>query len=451
MLAIFFIALVIPGSLTIGSLTVNPSRIVLLIVFVPLFMRWLTGRAGRITPADIGVLLYCLWVALSLFVLLGLQRIPSAGIQLVEMFGGYLVGRILVRSSEDYRTFVRYFFYALVFLSPFVWAEFMTGSSPLRRIADAFLTVDEINENTKPRLGFWNRAQGPFDHAILLGLFCSLGLANLYYVYDDLFVKRLSRVSLTLAMIFMTLSSAPLISSGLQLMMIIWDRLFAFLRARWFILILLGLTTLGILQVALPGGLLTFIFDHFLLIPETGYDRLEQLHWGTLSVMNHPFFGASDWVRPYYLGYGAIDNFWLGTAVRSGLPSLLLLWFAIAMNVLGILTASDLDPVAQRYRRGYIIPLTGLLMVLTSVSIWGPVSTFVLTYLGAGAWFYVRPQETVPAFGRPPVRADPPPGVTTPVERPATVRRPAAGRSPRPPAKPGSGGSRYRPPRRPPE
>ncbi len=144
MLAIFFIALVIPGSVTIGSLTVNPSRIVLLIVFVPLFLRWFTGKAGRIAPADIGVLLYCFWVALSLFVLFGLRRIPSAGIQFVEMFGGYLVGRTLIRNSEDYRTFVRYFFYALVFLFPFALVEFVTGSSPLRRISNAFLTVEEM-------------------------------------------------------------------------------------------------------------------------------------------------------------------------------------------------------------------------------------------------------------------------------------------------------------------
>jgi hypothetical protein len=443
MLAIFFVALVIPGSLAIGSLTVNPSRIVLLIVFVPLFLRWFSGKAGRITPADVGVLSYCLWVALSLFVLFGLRRIPSAGIQFVEMFGGYLIGRTLVRNSEDYRTFIRYFFYTLVFLSPFALTEFITGSSPIRSFANALLTVDEMNTNLQPRLGFLNRAQGPFAHALLLGLFCSMGLANLYYVYDDWFVKRLSRVALALAMIFMTLSSAPLISSGLQLMMIIWDCFFAFLRARWLILILLGLTILVILQVALPDGLLTFIFDHVLLMPQTGYARIEQLHWGTLSVMNHPFFGAEDWVRPYYLGFGSIDNFWLATAIRYGLPSLLLLWFAIAMNVLGILTATGLDPVAQRYRHGYIIPLTGLLMVLATVAIWGPVSTFVLTYFGAGAWFYVRPQEIVPALGRRPVLADPPPGVT-PMEHPATVRRPAPGRSTRPQVKPGSS-------RRPPE
>ncbi len=281
-------------------------------------------------------------------------------------------------------------------------------------------------------------------------MFCSLGVSNLYYVYDDLFLKRLSRVGLSLAMIFMSLSSSPLISAGLQLMMITWDRLFAFLRARWFLLILLGLTTLGTLQLVLPGGLLPFIFDHFLLMPQTGYGRLEQLYWGSLSVMNHPFFGASDWVRPYYLGFGSIDNFWLGTAVRSGLPSLLLLWFAIAANVLGILAADDLDPVAQRYRRGYIIALTGLLLVLASVSIWGPVSTFVLTYFGAGAWFYVR-QEPVPAPGRRPARDDPPPGGTSPGGRPVAARRPAAGRPAGVPAGPGSAGARYRPPRRPPD
>ena len=265
-----------------------------------------------------------------------------------------------------------------------------------------------------------------------------------------MFLKRLSRVGLCLAMVFMSLSSAPLISSGLQLMMITWDRLFAFLRARWFLLILLGLTTLGTLQLTLPGGLLTFIFDHFLLMPQTGYGRLEQLYWGSLSVMNHPFFGASDWVRPYYLGFGSIDNFWLVTAVRSGLPSLLLLWFAIAANVLGILTATDLDPVAQRYRRGYTIALTGLLMVLASVSIWGPVSTFVLTYIGAG------PGSTCatpcrPWLDRRRARDDPP--RAGPCPRASRWRRGVLPPDSRGRAQAGAGrsASRYRPPRRPPD
>ena len=251
-----------------------------------------------------------------------------------------------------------------------------------------------------PRLGFVERVQGPFAHSILFGLFCSLGVANFFFVFREALVKRAARVGMALVMIFVSLSSAPFLAAGLQLIMMGWDRLFAFLRARWIILVGLGLAVVAVLQVFAEGGVLGFVFETFLLIPQTGYGRLETLEFGSRSVLNHPFFGVGqgEWVRPYWRGHPTIDNFWLLNAVRYGLPTLIFLWFGIACNALGILLRTDLDPEEQRQRRGYLIALTGLLMVLTTVHIWGPVSTFVLTYFGAGVWFYAR--DTAPAGPR---------------------------------------------------
>ena len=131
LLAGFFVTLVIPGSFSVAGLTLSPSRLFLLLAFVPLFLHWFRGRAWRITAGDVGILLYCFWIWVALFAVHGLGRVHSAGIQFVEMFGGYLVGRTLVRSAEDYRTFVRYLFWAMAFLFPFALAEFLTGWSPL--------------------------------------------------------------------------------------------------------------------------------------------------------------------------------------------------------------------------------------------------------------------------------------------------------------------------------
>ena len=399
LLAAFFVTLVIPGSVSVAGLALSPSRVFLLLAFVPLFLHWFRGRAWRITPADVAILLYCFWIGVALFVAHGLGRVEGAGIQFVEMFGGYLVGRTLVRSAEDYRTFVRYLFWAMAFLLPFALAEFLTGWSPLRAVSDAFLTVEERKANLQPRLGFVERVQGPFAHSILFGLFCSLGVANFFFVFRDAFVKRVARVGMALVMIFMSLSSAPYLAAGLQLVMMGWDRLFAFLRARWIILVALGLAVVAALEAFAEGGALGFVFETFLLKSQTGYGRLETLYWGTKSVLAHPLFGVEGgWVRPYWREHGTIDNFWLSTAVHYGLPALFFLWLGIACNGLAILLRTDLDHDEQRQRRGYLIALTGLLLVLTTVHVWGPVSTFVLTYIGAGAWFYAR--DTAPAVVR---------------------------------------------------
>jgi hypothetical protein len=409
LLAAFFVTLVIPGSFSVAGLTLSPSRLFLLLAFVPLFLHWFRGRAWRITAGDIGILLYCLWIWVALFAVHGLGRVQSAGIQFVEMFGGYLVGRTLVRDAEDYRTFVRYLFWAMAFLFPFALAEFLTGWSPLRAISDAFLSVEGRKTNLKPRLGFVERAQGPFDHSILFGLFCSVGVANFFFVFREALIKRVARVGMALAMIFMSLSSAPFLAAGLQLVMMGWDRLFAFLRVRWVVLVALGLAIVAALQTFAEGGVLGFVFETFLLMPQTGYGRLEILYFGSKSVLAHPLFGVGqgEWVRAYYMGHPTIDNFWLATAVRYGLPTLLFLWFGIACNAVAILLRTGLDPDEQRQRRGYLIALTGLMMILVTVSIWGPVSTFVLTYFGAGVWFYARDPVPVGPSRLPAARREP--------------------------------------------
>ena len=100
LLAAFFVTLVIPGSVSVAGLSLSPSRLFLLLAFVPLFLHWFRGRAWRITAGDVGILLYCFWIWVALFAVHGLSRVHSAGIQFVEMFGGYLVGRTLVRERR---------------------------------------------------------------------------------------------------------------------------------------------------------------------------------------------------------------------------------------------------------------------------------------------------------------------------------------------------------------
>ena len=52
-----------------------------------------------------------------------------------------------------------------------------------------------------------------------------------------------------------------------------------------------------------------------------------------------------------------------------------------------------LSPEETDYRRGYLITLTGLTIVLGTVNIWNATSVFVMIYIGAGGWFYLQPRE----------------------------------------------------------
>jgi hypothetical protein len=392
LLAAFFVTLLIPGTFAVGGFSLSPYRVVLLLAFVPLFLHWIRGRAGPVSAGDIGILLYCVWIWVALFANHGLDRVHSAGIQFAEMFGGYLIGRTLIRNGADFRRFVRYFFLALLFLLPFSLIELTSGFSPLRFVFERVLAVEDRQGNMMPRLGFRDRVQGPFPHSILFGLFCSLAVANLFYHYRGTFVRRFGALGIAMVLTVISLSSAPLISAALQMAMIAWDRVLVLLKSRWIILGGGMALLLGGFQVLYPGGLIAFIIENLIFIPLTGYARIEIFDFGIMSVYNNPLFGVgyNDWARAFWMGHPTIDNFWLLVAVSYGVPSLLFLWGGIGLNILRSVTNKTLDEAEAAQRAGYLMALVGLMIVLGTVALWGAVSTFVLTYIGAGAWFAHR-------------------------------------------------------------
>ena len=136
LLALFLFVLLLPLNFSLGGLSLTPIRVMLLLAFVPLLVRWLSGAAGRVTTGDVLIALHCLWVALALIVLHGTERIPYAGITVIEIFGSYLLGRLLVRNATDYRLFFRNFLVALVILAPFVAVEMVTSKLVLSQILD---------------------------------------------------------------------------------------------------------------------------------------------------------------------------------------------------------------------------------------------------------------------------------------------------------------------------
>src|SRR4051812_39931790 len=65
---LFLVAQVMPWNFRVGPLSLPTPRIVLLAMVLPCLVQLMTGRAGRIRAADIAILLFCFWCALSLVV-----------------------------------------------------------------------------------------------------------------------------------------------------------------------------------------------------------------------------------------------------------------------------------------------------------------------------------------------------------------------------------------------
>jgi hypothetical protein len=167
--------------------------------------------------------------------------------------------------------------------------------------------------------------------------------------------------------------------------------------------------------------------------------------------------GRNDWARPFWQ-HGSVDNFWLLTAMRYGIPGLLLLLLAIGISALRIMRAQGLTEEETRYRTGYMIALCGMILVLSTVALWGAPVPLVMAYLGMGVWFYAgrdvaetgaRParrstataRQSLPGRKALPVRAS---GATATAgaERGHPPRRPGEPRRAPPPRRPAPSGRR---------
>jgi hypothetical protein len=396
LVVLFFLSLMIPIEPRIGPIRMTPYNALQILLFVPLLLRFRNDPSNRIAAIDVFMLLHVLWMAVAVYYHHGTSRAVYMVNSTVTVFGGYLIGRVMIRNAEDYRRFFTYFFWALLIFLPFAVFELLTRQMLLSEIFAKVVPVHP-RAGQPPRLGL-NRVQGFTEHSIIFGLYCSLAVANFFYIWRDDAVKRLTRTGMAVWMTLMSLSSGPLIGLGLQLLLIAWDRSLRIFAYRWWVLGIMSAMAVAFIELGVEGGLVGLVIDNLTFDPRTGYGRTDIIfHYGSLEVLRHPIFGIgfNDWVRPWWKK-SSVDNFWLLTAMRFGLPALLLLVVGLAVHAARIIGRKRISEEAASYRRGYLVAWVGLVFVLSTVAIWGSVAVMVMAYVGAGAWFYTGDAGTPP-------------------------------------------------------
>jgi hypothetical protein len=390
LLCAILVCLLIPGNFSVVGTQMSPNRAILLIIGPLLGWRWLRGDAGGPNVVDVLMLFSTAWIGVGLTVNHGLGTLPRSTIMCVEIFGGYLIGRMLIRNTSDYRRLFVLLTIGFACLLPFALVELMTGKRLLREIFSHIINIPPLNADIGKRLGL-TRALTVFDHPILFGLVASMGVANVLYIWRDRFMRSVQLATFFVFIVFTAISSGPMLSVLLQLAMTFWDRMSWFLRGKWFWLAGGAGLTLGVLTVAAQFHILDFIIQNLMFNPQTADGRLIILEYGSAEVVRHPVFGIglNDWVRPWYKA-ATFDNFWLNYAMRFGLPSFGLLFAAIAINVSRIAMQSTLTRRERDYRTGHLITLAGIIVTLGTVHIWNAASVFIWIYIGSGAWFYMR-------------------------------------------------------------
>jgi hypothetical protein len=385
---LFLISLIVPWIITLGPLRLSLYRFLLLAMLLPCLVKWITGRAGRVRLADIVLILYSFWCALSLIVIHGLAiAAEPAGIGLIETLGAYFLARCYIRDADDLRNAVKLLFRTVLFLMPFAFFELVSGHNLLREAFGMILPTAVYP--SEQRSGF-TRVLSVFDHPIMTGLYAGsiLGLVHLVLGNQKSLMWRSFRSFTIVATAFMSLSAGPIGAVAMQVFLLSWNGLLRRMRSRWKLLISLLLGLVVLLQIVAKRSALTIITSFFLFDSASYWYRRLIWFYGSATVMNHPLFGVglNDWERPAWMPTASIDNFWLFQAIRSGLlaPTLLLLAFFLIVLAVGL--KKDLDYKLVEYRTGFLITMTFFFLGGWTAHFWGNVYALFLFLMGSGVW-----------------------------------------------------------------
>ena len=408
-LALFVVGLVIPVYIPLGPLRLSVYRLVLLLAFMPTFVSWLAGKAGRIRLPDILLLAFCFWCSLSFITVHGLAlSIEAIGILWIETMGSYLLARCYIRTADDFLRLARLLFWTIAVLLPFALVEALTGTKPLLKFFGAFLPTPE-SQWMPPRLGL-ERAQGPFEHSILFGVFCgsAVALTHLVVARNKPLLQRWSMTATVVATSFFSFSAGPLTGVGVQFALIAWNWLLRSVQARWKILWGMAAAMYAFIAIASNQSVPQFVVTRVAFNKETAYFRLLIWDYGSAAALKNPFVGVGfgEWERPDWMP-PSIDMFWLIYAVRHGIPAgaLLLLFFFAVVIAVGF--RKGLNSRLLDYRTAYLITMAAFFVTGWATHFWN--ATYVLLFFlaGSGMWLLdVKPMQSAPSTAGEPQRTD---------------------------------------------
>ncbi len=429
---LYLLTVVLPISFNVGPLVLTTLRILLLILVLPLLGNLLTGKYGRIFLTDILFFCHMLWATIALSVNNPSQVVQQIGSVGVEFIGGYLIGRAYIRTPADFAALCRWLVFLVLCTVPFAIFEAKTGR-PLviefLRKLPGLTSVPIVYIDS--RMGM-ERVQAVFAHPIHYGLFCSVAFSLALVALRDISSNSWRYVSSVIVAIsgFLALSSGALLAIVLQISLILWSSIFAGIRWRWWLLLSLFGVAYVVIDALSNRAPLQVFMSYATFSAHNAYWRSIIFEWGMKNIWGSPIFGIglNDWVRPWYMSSGSMDNFWLVMGVRYGIPGFLLLAAGYAWAIFLIMRRNfDTSPWLTQIRRAWVFTFLGLSFTLTTVHVWTNIYSFVFFMFGAGMWLIeVAAKPTAdPEQDQSPQNTPPKPGMLYSRFAPRIMRKPA--------------------------
>jgi hypothetical protein len=393
---LYLIAVIIPFGFNLGSVTMTGLRLLLLITIVPTTLRVLSGQCGRVYPVDILFGLHVIWCAIALTVTSPQAALENVGATTTEFLGGYMLARSFIRTRGDMIALIRALLILVLLSMPLALAEARSGVAYIPKFIDDLPVLNSVAQVNIPKRMGLERAQVFFAHPIHYGLFCSLALSMTYVGLRGLMFGAMRFVNMAAIFlgVFLSLSSGALLASLLQIGLIAWSVIFRKYEKRWLYLVLLFATAYVAIDLLSNRTPIKVLMSYATFSAHTAYWRGIIFEWGMLNVRAHPIFGLgfTKWVRPGFVRSGSVDNFWLATTMRYGIPGFLFLAAGYLDAILRVGRKKIVgDERLSNLRLAWMITFTGLSFTLATVHIWTAIYSLVFFMLAAGLWIAEEP------------------------------------------------------------
>lgn len=374
------------ASISIGSLRLSPYRIVLIIMLFPALGQLLQNERAPAGWPDGLVALHGIWAAMSLILTMGFSEgIETGGIYFIETFGAYLVARAYVRTFEDFVAIIRLIFTVAATLLLFAAAEAFSGVHLLREPFHAVFGGAGPHD-IEPRLGL-TRAFASFEHPILFGVFSASAFAGTYYLLCDGQINRSTVKKLAAVMFatFFSLSGGPYTALALQLGVITWDRITLGVANRWGILISMMAAAWIVLTLLSNRSPILVFISYLTFSANSAYNRVHIWNYGTAEVARHPMIGIglNDWIRAPWMS-SSMDNFWLLTTVRYGLPAFIFLVLAAVIISWRQADAVRANTHLRPGRKVWMITVLSFALAGLTVHFWNALMVHFFFLVGCG-------------------------------------------------------------------
>ena len=382
-----FWALLLPAGLAIqlGEINIPPYRFAL-IVLAPFALFEFGRRRFRLTWPDYLIILGTLWVPVALLVSSGIDKaVQGGGSFLIDTLGSYFIGRAYITDVRRLRTFLLRALPGVMIIAVILGFEAITHKFVF---ADLFPTRARFDKLYEVRLGLL-RARAVFPHSIAAGMFMT-SLLPLYFLSG---LPRTSRWSGTLASLgaIFSVSSSAFLTLVLSGFLLACRAVFVtVLRVRErMIYLTYSVTALVVaLELFTNSGAARILIRNFTLDPRSGFYRLQIWDYGTLSVKKHLWFGIGDapMERARWMIMETIDNHWLMLAVKYGLPTALLTFFAVVAIIWRCAARNkNLNELDRATTMGLVFSLGSAATVAWTSALWANNIAWFMMLVGTAA------------------------------------------------------------------